>query len=77
MNLSLLRARAAAAVPPVSAATPVSHATVVPDADRRWEAWVTKGRVADRAFMENVRALFTLGVALAIGAAGLWVILGG
>jgi hypothetical protein len=74
MNLSLLRARVV--VPPVSAAAPLSHAIVVPDADGRWEAWVTKGRVADRAFMENVRALFTLGVALAIGAAGLWVIFG-
>ena len=75
MNLSLRRARVG--VPPVAATAPWSHAIVAPDADGRWEAWVTKGRVADRAFVEKVRALFTLGVALAIGAAGLWVILGG
>ena len=44
-------------------------------AEGRWDAWVTKGRIADEAFAEKVRALVTLGIAIAVGAAGLWVIL--
>ena len=42
----------------------------------RWDAWVTKGRLADTAFTDKVRMLATLGVMVGIGAGTVWIFLG-
>jgi hypothetical protein len=81
MNVSLPIADS----PPFEEPTPVT----VPAASRmpgtfesvpfdlgRWDAWVTKGRVADAAFTEKVRTLALLGVVVAVAAGALWIILG-
>jgi hypothetical protein len=63
--------------PPVPATSrPLAASDSAPFDQHRWDAWVSKGRIANAAFAEKVRALVTLGIAIAVGAAGLWVILG-
>lgn len=42
----------------------------------RWDAWVTKGRLADAAFTEKVRTLALLGVTVAAGLGSAWAIFG-
>lgn len=48
----------------------------VPFDQGRWDAWVTKGRLADTAFTEKVRMLAMLGVTIGIGVGTVWIILG-
>ena len=60
---------------PIAATSPVAFDSV-PFDQVRWDAWVTKGRLADAAFTEKVRTLVRLGVAV-VGAAGaVWIALG-
>jgi len=42
----------------------------------RWDAWVTKGRIADAASTETVLTLAVLGVTAAVGAGTVWIFLG-
>ena len=71
--------------PPYEEPTPVTvpAASRMPDAFEslpfdlgRWDAWVTKGRVADAAFTEKVRTLALLGVVIAVAAGAVSIILG-
>ena len=48
----------------------------VPCDQGRWDAWVTKGRLADAAFREKVRMLAMLGVTVGIAAGTVWIFLG-
>jgi hypothetical protein len=48
----------------------------VPFDEGRWDAWVTKGRLADVAFTEKVRMLAMLGVTIGIAAGTVWIFLG-
>jgi hypothetical protein len=61
-------------------AVPVAAATLtfesVPFDQGRWDAWVTKGRLADAAFTEKVRTLALLGVVMAVAAGAVWIIFG-
>lgn len=80
MNASLLIPDS----PPYEEPTPVtvaaSHVPVaidsVPFDQGRWDAWVTKGRLADAAFTEKARTLALLGVVVAVAAGAVWIILG-
>ena len=64
------------AVPlPAAGQLPVPFESV-PFDERRWDAWVNKGRLADAAFTEKVQTLAKLGVVVAVAAGGLWAIFG-
>ena len=60
---------------PAASRMPVAFESVPFDQDR-WNAWVTKGRLADAAFTEQVRMLAMLGVMVGIGAGTVWIFLG-
>ena len=44
--------------------------------EERWDAWVAKGRRADRASTEKMRMLAMLGVTVAVAAGTVWIFLG-
>jgi hypothetical protein len=59
------------------ALSPVPRAgDCAPFNEERWDAWVTKGRLADAAFAEKARTMTMLGVAVAIGVATVWMMAG-
>jgi hypothetical protein len=60
---------------PAASRMPVTFESV-PFDQGRWDAWVTKGRVADAAFTEKVRTRALLGVVVAVVAGAVWIILG-
>jgi hypothetical protein len=60
---------------PAASRVPVAFESVPCD-QGRWDAWVTKGRLADAAFREKVRMLATLAVTVGIAAGTLWIFLG-
>jgi hypothetical protein len=60
---------------PAASRVPVAIESV-PFDQGRWDAWVTKGRLADAAFTEKARTLALLGVVVAVAAGALWIILG-
>jgi hypothetical protein len=59
--------------PPVGA--PLTFDTVPLD-QSRWDAWVTKGRIADAAFAEKARTLSLVGLVFAVAAGAVWSIFG-
>jgi hypothetical protein len=52
---------------PAASRVPVAFESV-PFEQARWDAWVTKGRLADAGFTEKVRTLALLGVVVAVAA---------
>ena len=60
---------------PAASRVPVAFESV-PFDQGRWDAWVTKGRLADAAFTEKVRMLAMLGVTVGIAAGTVWIFLG-
>jgi hypothetical protein len=52
---------------PAASRMPVTFESVPFDRGR-WDAWVTKGRLADAGFTEKVRTLALLGVVVAVAA---------
>ena len=60
-------------LPPARAPIEVQNA---PFDEARWDAWVTKGRLANAAFAEKLRTLAMLG-GVVVAAAGIaWILLG-
>ena len=60
---------------PAASRVPVAFESV-PFDQGRWDAWVTRGRLADAAFTEKVRMRAMLGVMVGIGAGTVWIFLG-
>ena len=60
---------------PAASRVPVTFESV-PFDQGRWDAWVTKGRLADAAFTEKVRTLAMLGVVVAVAVGAVWIFLG-
>jgi hypothetical protein len=42
----------------------------------RWDAWVTKGRLADAAFTDKARMLAMIAITVGIGAGIVWMLFG-
>ena len=60
---------------PAASHVPVAFESV-PFDQGRWDAWVTKGRLADAAFTEKVRTLALLGAVVVVAAGTVWIVLG-
>ena len=60
---------------PAARRVPVAFESV-PFDQGRWDAWVTKGRLASTAFTEKVRMLAMLGVMVGVAAGTVWIFLG-
>ena len=60
---------------PAASRLPVAFESA-PFDQRRWDAWVTKGRLADAAVVQKMRKLAMLGIMAGIAAGTAWIFLG-
>jgi hypothetical protein len=59
---------------PAARRVPVAFESV-PFDQGRWDAWMTKGRLADAAFTEKARMLAMLGLTVGVAAGTAWMFL--